>query len=146
MDRIEKKESVNVDINILFNLINQVDKYSDFLPWCPYSKIISNNNNMMIGEIHVSKNFINWKFSTKNSYIKNKEINLILVDGPFAHLEGRWTFLKLNKDNTQVEFFLEYKFSNKFIELSMKPIFSSIMSSILDSFISEAFRIKHEKQ
>ncbi|MEC9206286.1 MAG: type II toxin-antitoxin system RatA family toxin [Pseudomonadota bacterium] len=145
MHYIKKKESVNVEVDILFGLVNKVDKYSNFLPWCPNSRIISDVDNTIIGEIHVSKNLVNWKFSTKNSYIKNKEINLELIDGPFSHLKGYWSFLKVDKNNTLVELFLEYSFSSKVIEFSMKPVFSSIMSSILDSFISEAFRIKHEK-
>ena len=73
MDSIKKKESVNVEIEILFNLINQVDKYSEFLPWCPKSRIISQNNKKIIGEIYVSKNFVDWKFSTENT--PNPEIS-----------------------------------------------------------------------
>ena len=62
----------------IFNLINQVDKYSDFLPWCKKSKIISDTNNVMIGVITVSKNFADWTFTTKNNYIKNKKIMFLL--------------------------------------------------------------------
>ena len=49
----------------------------------------------------------------------------------------------LNEHNTSVQLYLEYEFDNKLVELSIKPIFSGIMSSILDSFISEAFRLKN---
>ena len=129
---------------IYCNLINQIDKYSDFLPWCKKSKIISDTNNAMIGVITVSKNFADWTFTTKNNYIINKKIDLRLVDGPFSHLSGCWNFSEINKNNTLINFNLEYEFSNKIIELTLKPVFSSIMSSILDSFISEAFKIKNE--
>ena len=89
---------------------------------------------------------INWKFKTSNSYIKDKTIKLELVDGPFSHLNGEWNFKKKDNFNTQVSLYLEYQFDNRIIEMSLKPIFSSIMNSILDSFISEAFRIKNDKQ
>ena len=55
-------------------------------------------------------------------------------------------FKKKDNFNTQVSLYLEYQFDNRIIEMSLKPIFSSIMNSILDSFISEAFRIKNDKQ
>ena len=145
MDCIKKNESINIDIQTIFTLINQVDKYSDFLPWCSNSKVISDKNNVMVGKISVSKNFVNWTFTTENHYIKNKKIHLTLVDGPFKNLNGEWSFLKIDNNNTQVSFILEYEFSNKIIELSIKPVFTSIMSSILDSFISEAFKVKYEK-
>ncbi|MAQ73382.1 MAG: hypothetical protein CMD49_03670 [Gammaproteobacteria bacterium] len=144
MNYIKKRESINIEVQTIFNLINQVDKYSDFLPWCKKSKIISDTNNVMIGVITVSKNFADWTFTTKNNYIKNKKINLRLVDGPFSHLNGCWNFSEIDKNNTLIDFNLEYEFSNKMIELTLKPVFSSIMLSILDSFISEAFKIKNE--
>ena len=144
MNYIKKKESINTDVRTIFNLINQIDKYSDFLPWCKKSKIISDTNNAMIGVITVSKNFADWTFTTKNNYIINKKIDLRLVDGPFNHLSGCWNFSEIDKNNTLINFNLEYEFSNKIIELTLKPVFSSIMSSILDSFISEAFKIKNE--
>ena len=68
------------------------------------------------------------------------------MDGPFSHLNGEWNFKKKDNFNTQVSLYLEYQFDNRIIEMSLKPIFSSIMNSILDSFISEAFRIKNDKQ
>ena len=61
----------------------------------------------------------------------------------YSHLEGYWKFELLNEHNTSVQLYLEYEFDNKLVELSIKPIFSGIMSSILDSFISEAFRLKN---
>ncbi|MEC7832967.1 MAG: type II toxin-antitoxin system RatA family toxin [Pseudomonadota bacterium] len=145
MDYIKKEESINIDIETIFTLVNQVDKYSDFLPWCNGSKIISNENNIMIGEISVSKNLVKWTFTTENHYIDNEKIQLKLLDGPFKSLNGLWSFSRVDKNTTIVNFVLEYEFSNKIIELSIKPVFTSIMTSILDSFVSEAFRMKYEK-
>ena len=99
----------------------------------------------MIGEISVSKNLVKWTFTTENHYIDNEKIQLKLLDGPFKSLNGLWSFSRVDKNTTIVNFVLEYEFSNKIIELSIKPVFTSIMTSILDSFISEAFRMKYEK-
>jgi len=96
----------------------------------------------MQAEIEISKNFINWKFSTENTYDLNKKITIKLIDGPFNHLDGYWEFKKIDNYNTTVDLYLEYKFDSRLIELSIKPIFSNIMSTILDSFISEAFKRK----
>jgi ribosome-associated toxin RatA of RatAB toxin-antitoxin module len=142
MNFIKKSEEINVSHELIFALINNVGDYHKFLPWCSDSKIISDTNNKMAAEIEISKNFVNWKFSTENTYSLNKRIDIKLIDGPFNHLEGYWKFKKLDNYNTTVELYLEYKFDSGIIELSIKPIFSKIMSSILDSFISEAFKRK----
>jgi ribosome-associated toxin RatA of RatAB toxin-antitoxin module len=142
MNFIKKSEEINVSHELIFALINNVGDYHKFLPWCSDSKIISDTNNKMAAEIEISKNFVNWKFSTENTYSLNKRIDIKLIDGPFNHLKGYWKFKKLDNYNTTVELYLEYKFDSRMIELSIKPIFSKIMSSILDSFISEAFKKK----
>jgi len=142
MNYINKSEEINVDHELIFTLINNVGEYHKFLPWCSDSKIISDINSKMSAEIEISKNFISWKFSTENTYDPNKRIDIKLIDGPFNHLEGYWEFKKVDNYNTTVELYLEYKFDSRIIELSIKPIFSKIMSSILDSFISEAFKRK----
>ena len=142
MNYINKSEKINVTKEMIFNLINNVDNYEKFLPWCSRSTIISKEPNVMTAEIEISKSLINWKFTTKNIFEQNKIINLQLIDGPFSHLEGHWKFDVIDEYNTSVTLYLEYKFDNKLIEMSIKPVFSTIMSSILDSFISEAFKLK----
>ena len=142
MNYINKSEEINVSHELIFALINNVGDYHKFLPWCSDSKIISDVNSKMSAEIEISKNFVSWKFSTENTYDPNKRIDIKLIDGPFNHLEGYWEFKKVDNYNTIVELYLEYKFDSRIIELSIKPIFSKIMSSILDSFISEAFKRK----
>tara|TARA_B100000959_G_scaffold277958_1_gene335420 strand:+ start:359 stop:799 length:441 start_codon:yes stop_codon:yes gene_type:complete len=144
MNYIDKCEEINVNVNTIFSLINNVGGYNAFLPWCSESNILINKKNKMIAEIEISKNFLKWKFKTENKYKKNSQIDMELIEGPFSHLKGNWIFKKIDSNNTQVKLYLEYKFDNKVIEVSLKPIFSSIMSSILDSFISEAFKLKNE--
>ena len=145
MNYINKSEKINVNKETIFNLINNVDEYEKFLPWCSSSIILSDDDETMSAEIEISKSLVNWKFTTKNIIQKYKIINLHLIDGPFTHLEGYWKFDEIDKYNTNVTLYLEYKFDNKLIEMSIKPVFSTIMSSILDSFISEAFKLKSDE-
>ncbi len=146
MNVVNQSEDINVDISLIFSLINDVDRYSSFLPWCSNSSILSDSSSEMTAEIEISGKPIKWKFKTKNNYKINEIIKIQLVEGPFKNLEGYWKFHSLDENNTNVSLFLEYEFDSKIIELSLKPIFAGIMSSILDSFISEAFRLKNEKQ
>ena len=146
MNVVNQSEDINVDVSLIFDLINNVDRYSSFLPWCSNSSILSNSSSEMTAEIEIAGKPITWKFKTKNNYKINEIIKIKLVDGPFKNLEGYWKFNSIDDHNTSVSLYLEYEFNSKIIELSLKPIFATIMSSILDSFISEAFRIKNEKQ
>ena len=67
-----------------------------------------------------------------------------LVDGPFDSLDGQWLFSPIDEHNTKVSLEISYKFKSSIIELSIEPIFTSIMNSILESFIQEAFKLKYD--
>jgi ribosome-associated toxin RatA of RatAB toxin-antitoxin module len=143
MQKIYKEEEINVSMPIIFNLINNIEEYPKFLPWCKKTEVIKEAENSQIGKIFISKSFINWSFSTKNIIDRNKSISLSLIDGPFDKLDGRWNFKKIDDNNTFVSLEINYKFKNSLIELSIEPIFATIMNSILESFIDQAFKIKY---
>jgi ribosome-associated toxin RatA of RatAB toxin-antitoxin module len=143
MKKIYKEEEINVTMSIIFNLINNIEEYPKFLPWCKKTEVTKESENSQIGKIFISKSFINWSFSTKNIIIRNKSISLSLIDGPFDQLDGSWNFKKIDDNNTLVSLEINYKFKNSLIELSIEPIFTTIMNSILESFIDQAFKIKY---
>ena len=144
MKSIHKEEDINIDIETIFNLINDIKSYPNYLPWCTRSEVKEESADIIIGKIFISKSFINWNFSTKNTIKKNESILLELVDGPFESLTGKWAFSSINQFNTKVSLDIDYKFKSSIIELSIEPIFSSIMNSILKSFVQEAFKSKYD--
>ena len=143
MKKIHKQEEINVDVHTIFNLINNVEDYPSFLPWCTKTEVTKESENTIIGKIFISKSFIKWNFSTKNLIDINKSITLSLIDGPFDQLNGQWSFKSIDKNNTHVTLEIDYKFKSSLIEISIEPIFQSIMNSILKSFIDQAFKIKY---
>ena len=143
MKKIFKEEDINIDIETIFNLINDIENYPNYLPWCTDTEVKQQSDTVIIGKIYISKSLIKWNFSTKNSINKNKSIDLKLVDGPFDDFNGRWLFTRIDDNNTKVSLEMNYKFKSTIIELSIEPIFTSIMNSILQSFIQEAFKIKY---
>ena len=144
MKRIYKEEYINIDVSTIFNLINDIENYPNFLPWCTKTEVETPSNNIVIGKIYISKSFIKWNFSTKNYIDENKSIKLEFVDGPFDALDGKWLFTPTDDHNTKVSLEINYKFKSKLIEVSIEPIFTTIMNSILQSFVQEAFKIKYD--
>ena len=82
MKKIYKEEEINVNVPIIFNLINNIEEYPLFLPWCTRTEVTKELDNTQIGKIFISKSFISWNFSTRNITEKNKSITLSLIDGP----------------------------------------------------------------
>ena len=77
MKKIYKEEEINVTMSIIFNLINNIEEYPKFLPWCKKTEVTKESENSQIGKIFISKSFINWSFSTKNIIDRNKSISYL---------------------------------------------------------------------
>jgi ribosome-associated toxin RatA of RatAB toxin-antitoxin module len=61
-----------------------------------------------------------------------------LEQGPFSQLQGQWRFVPLAKDACRVEFDLDYRFSSVALEAVAGPVFGSIASTMVDSFVKRA--------
>ena len=135
MRKLEKQINIDHSSKNMFNLVNNTKSYPDFLPWCSNSIILNENENTIDAEIYIDFFGIKQKFSTQNKIIKNEEINITLIDGPFKSLNGCWRFIDKGTDKCLIDFKIEYDFSNFFIEKVFGSVFSIIVNSLMDSFI-----------
>ena len=138
MRKLEKQINIDHSSKNMFNLVNNTKSYPDFLPWCSNSIILNENENTIDAEIYIDFFGIKQKFSTQNKIIKNEEINITLIDGPFKSLNGCWRFIDKGTDKCLIDFKIEYDFSNFFIEKVFGSVFSIIVNSLMDSFIERA--------
>ncbi len=122
----------------MFALVDGIEHYPQFLPWCRSSRVISRDEDEVRASIEVAKGAFSKSFTTCNRQQKNKMIEIRLLEGPFRHLEGFWRFDPLSEDACKVSLDLEFEFSNKIAGLTFGPIFSQVANSLVDSFIKRA--------
>ncbi len=122
----------------MFDLVNDVEAYPQFLPNCSDSKIVSQHNNNMTASLEISKAGIKKWFTTENTFIDEQTVQLRLVDGPFKTLKGRWQFQALDKKACKVELKLEFEFSSKLIELAFGKIFNDVAKNMVSAFTQRA--------
>ncbi len=122
----------------MFQLINDVLAYPQFLPDCSNSKIITEDDNSVTAALLVSKAGLNKWFTTKNTFISNQQVQLELVDGPFNKLYGRWLLTALSEDACKVSLELEYEFSNKMFDLAFGRIFNHLTNNMVQAFTQRA--------
>ena len=145
MQNIHKSAIVLHPIKKMFQLVDTVENYPQFLPWCGSTQIIERNNNKTIASIEINFKGIRQTFTTENTKKHNQEMMIKLVDGPFKSLSGQWMFKNLDKDSCQIELKLEYEFSNIILEKLISPVFNMIANTFIDEFIKEANR-NNDKQ
>ena len=140
MQNINKSAIVLHPVKKMFQLVDTVENYPQFLPWCGSTQIIERDNNKTIASIEINFKGIRQTFTTENTKKHNQEMMIKLVDGPFKLLSGQWMFKNLDKDSCQIELKLEYEFSNIILEKLISPVFNMIANTFIDEFIKEANR------
>lgn len=121
----------------MFELINDIAKYPEFLPWCKETHIEKHTKDEMQASITVKKGPITKTFTTLNKLHPNDKIHISLVKGPFDHLQGTWKLTDLS-DGCRIEFHMEFDFKNKLLSKILGSIFDEIVHSMLDAFCKRA--------
>ncbi len=126
----------------MFDLVNDVEAYPSFLPWCRHSQIISRSDTEVLACLDLAKGGVHHVFTTRNTIKPGESIDITLVDGPFQHLEGRWQFIMIGDDQgCRVQLDMDFEFSNRIISIALGPVFTQISGSLVDAFCTRAQEI-----
>jgi len=138
MALIEKSMLVEYPAETMFSLIDDVERYPEFLPWCGGAEILSRDEQTVHAALHIHYKGIRQRFSTRNRVELPNLIEITLTEGPFRHLDGRWRFTPLGTQACKIEFTLHYEFANRFLEKLVGPVFHYIANSFVDAFVKRA--------
>jgi ribosome-associated toxin RatA of RatAB toxin-antitoxin module len=145
MHNIHKSAIVLHSSKKMFQLVDSVENYPRFLPWCGSTQILERDNSKTIASIEINYKGIRQTFTTENTKKQNKEMMIKLIDGPFQSLSGQWIFKNLDNNSCQIELKLEYQFSNIILEKLISPVFNIIANTFIDEFIKEANKSNNDQ-
>ncbi len=141
MTSISKSALVQYSPAQMFSLVDGIEAYPEFLPWCRSTRVLSRTDDEVRATIELSRGGVNKAFTTSNRNQKNKMIEIRLVEGPFKCLEGFWRFDALGEDGCKVSFDLEFEFASRMLSMVVGPVFSQIADSLVDSFHKRAVEV-----
>ncbi len=138
---VHKTVLINYSAQQMFDLVDRVEDYPEFLPWCGGVDIKERHDNRLKAKININFHGIKQSFTTENTNVPPTEMTMHLVEGPFKMFQARWQFKSLREDACKIEFDMQYEFSNRLLEAVIGPVFSMIANSFVDSFCTRAERI-----
>jgi len=129
----------------LINMVLDIEKYPDFVPWCIEGKIHEKNESEDLieikGDLKVGKKFLNQTYTSLVLHYKDKDKILVTnIDGPLKHLQNEWRFKEIN-DQTQLEFDIDFELKNNFLNTIMKKSFNLGLNKIADAFEKRAIQL-----
>jgi ribosome-associated toxin RatA of RatAB toxin-antitoxin module len=138
MERIARSALVPYSAEAVYQLVSDIERYPEFLPWCKSAVIHSKTAEWVEASLELSKGSISKSFTTKNHLKPNREMEMHLVNGPFKHLYGIWNFEPLSENACKVSVCLEFSFNSKILELAIGPVFNHIANNLLEAFCERA--------
>ncbi|MGP1952897.1 MAG: SRPBCC family protein [Arsenophonus sp. ET-KM2-MAG3] len=141
MLKINQSKLLSYSVEKMYNLVNDVSSYPQFLDGCVDTRILNHTNNEMIVLVKVIKAGITNTLITHNILQNNKSIKIQLIKGPFHKLIGNWLFIPLSENTCKVELHLDFEFTNKLIELTFYQIFKDLTRNIIQSFTQRAHKV-----
>ena len=131
--------------NHLIEMVLDIEKYPEFVPWCIKGTINDKNESEDLitfnGDLKVGKSILNETFSSHVSYYKEKDKIIVSnLDGPLKHLKNEWTFKELN-NGTQLEFFVDFELKNPVLNSIMQKSFQLGLNKIAKAFEERAIRL-----
>ena len=141
MAEVKKSMLIAHSAGQMFDLVDDVQRYPEFLPWCGAASVIPVDERKVRASVTISYHGVRQSFTTENDRIPPRQIEMRLVEGPFRTLDGCWRFTALNEQACKIEFSLHYEFSSKLLEKLVGPVFGYIANSLVEAFLRRAEQV-----
>jgi ribosome-associated toxin RatA of RatAB toxin-antitoxin module len=138
MPTVLKSVIVAKPARTMFDLVEDVESYPGFLPWCSGVQVFERTAGITRARIDIDYHGLTSHFSTLNRKDAPRRIDLAFVEGPFEALEGHWSFAPLGTDGCRVELALDYTFSNAAMATLLAPVFGHVIETLVDRFVARA--------
>jgi ribosome-associated toxin RatA of RatAB toxin-antitoxin module len=122
----------------MYAIVNAVEQYPQFVPWCVSSSEIDVAINEKKAMLKFARGALKTSFTTKNILTQNERIEMQLIEGPFKQLEGVWLFTDIDEAGSKVELDLDFEISNRIIRAALEAFFSQICDRMVTAFVQRA--------
>ena len=142
MPQASVKRLIEADKQKLIELVLDIEKYKDFIPYCLDSKVYERNDKgdkiFIVADLTIGKGIFKDTYKSDVKYNKlDNTIYVTNIDGPLRYLENVWKFTE--KDNiTEVSFDVDFELKNKFLNILMTKSFRYGLNKIADAFQNRA--------
>ena len=138
MRTVDRSAFVPYRADEMFRLVDDVDAYAQFLPWCSRSEVLSRTETEVEATLELSKGAIRKSFTTRNTLDPGRAISIELVGGPFRELCGGWHFKALDDSGSKVTLALKFEFESRILDTVFGAFFEDTCNSLVDAFTRRA--------
>lgn len=136
--RIQRSALLPYPAQALYDLVNDVASYPQFLPWCSASEILEASETHMLASLEVAKGGIGQRFVTRNVLLPGQRIEMNLQEGPFTSLNGIWEFKALGDKACKISLDLTFDYAGPLVRATLGSLFNQAANTMVDAFCQRA--------
>jgi ribosome-associated toxin RatA of RatAB toxin-antitoxin module len=141
MQLVERSALVTYTAAQMFALVNDIERYPEFLPWCVGARVEDVSATERVAEIKVARGMLQTDFTTRNTLQQDARIHMRLMHGPFRELTGEWRFDAIGTRGSRVHFRVEFEFKNRLTAAAFNSVFEALCGTIVDAFALRARQV-----
>lgn len=122
----------------VYELINDVSAYPNYLEGCVGVDIIEHSDSVMEARLDLAKAGIKHSFTTRNQLYPPNKVIMELVDGPFEQFAGAWTVTPLSEHACKISLSLSFTLNNKVLAMATKTLFNPIADNLVNAVVKRA--------
>lgn len=121
----------------LFDLVADVGKYPEFLPWCVGAQVRSRTDTMLVADLTIGFGPFRESFTSRVTLDRPKRIRVTYENGPFRYLNNQWVFTQ-TPEGTQVDFWVDFEFKNRLLQAAIGVVFGEAVKRMVSAFLKRA--------
>jgi ribosome-associated toxin RatA of RatAB toxin-antitoxin module len=138
MRKVSRSAIVPYSAEQMFALVEDVEAYPAFLPWCNDVEVHSRDGDAVEVTLELHKGGLSKRFRTRNTLHRCDAMDLALIGGPFRQLSGGWRFQQLGQEGSKVALELEFEFDSRMLDMMIGAYFEDICNKLVDAFTRRA--------
>lgn len=124
----------------MFDLVADVGRYPEFLPWCAGARVRHRDERLLIAELMIGFKMFRERFTSHVTLERPEQIHVRYLDGPFRYLTNHWRFLPEN-GGTLIDFYVDFEFRSRLLQTAIGLVFNEAVRLMVASFERRAARL-----
>lgn len=138
MPHIERSALIAFPAAAVYDLVNDVERYPKFLPWCSHAEVLSRSEDEIVARIVIAVRGRRETLLTRNTLTPTSAIALQMVEGPFRRFEGSWLFTPLGDAGCRVDLEISFELANRLVGAFAAPFLHRIADRVVDAFVARS--------
>jgi len=138
MPTVRKSVIVARSAEAMYDLVENVERYPEFLPWCAATHVYERTGHTTRARLDIAYRGVRTHVTTRNEKERPHRMTLELVDGPFEHFHGEWRFTALGAVGCRVELALDYKLASRALQALLGRVFDHVADTLVERFVERA--------